>query len=212
MMAGATRPMPWLLGLTGHAGAGKDSVAAVLGSAGYRTCALADALRIEVAEAWHIDPAMLTDRARKELPSPALRAAHGMRAEWLHWCSVQGISLHEPRSPRWVLQQFASFRRDRDALHWVRHVLVWIAQQSRLGAPGVVITDVHYANEAEALRAQGARLLRVHRPGLAGLPAETAQHASEHHTAIEVDGDIHNDGTLADLSAEVWRSVSALGT
>lgn len=211
MMAAPTaKATPWLLGLTGHAGAGKDSAAAVLASAGYRTCALADALRVEVAEVWGIDPALLIDRARKELPSPTLRAAHGMRAEWLHWCAMQGISLHEPRSPRWVLQQFGSLRRDRDPLHWVKHVLVWISQQSRQGAPGVVITDVRYANEAEALRAQGAKLLRVHRPGLATLPADTATHASEQHTEIAVDGDIHNDGSLADLSAEVWRVVESL--
>lgn len=199
-----------LIALTGAAGAGKDSVANALCAAGFRSTALADALRIEVAEVWGVPISTLTTRSAKELPTPALCAGHGMRVEWLRWCSIKGISLHEPRSPRWVLQQFGSFRRGQAADYWIRHALVWISTQLAQGHADLVVTDCRYADEAQALREHGARIVRVHRPGLQPLAGDTATHESEQHTAIEADGDIHNIGTLADLSAETWRVVAGM--
>lgn len=203
-----------LIGLTGRAGAGKDSAAAILHAAGWHTFAHADALRIEVAAAWSIDPRVLTDRATKEAPQRALCAGHGMQAEWLHWCAMQGISLYEPRSPRWLMQRWGTWRRRSSEDYWVRHVATWVAVERSRGHADLVVTDVRYANEAASLRRLGGHILRVHRPdadAAAPMAADTSAHSSEVEAAhIVTDDVIHNDGPLAALPAEVWRVVQGL--
>jgi hypothetical protein len=201
-----------LIGLTGHASAGKDSAAAVLCAAGWKSIAWADALRIEVAAAWRIDERLLKDRQSKETPTRQLAAGGANNANWLRWVCVNGISLIEPRSPRWILQQWGSFRRQLDPLYWVRHVTYWVQYQRQHGHTHLVVTDTRYDNEATALRGLGGRIVRVHRTALAGLPTDTAQHESELHTRLQADADIHNDSTLAALGADVWRVVQLLTT
>lgn len=199
-----------LIGLTGHAGAGKDTVAAMLQAAGWGGIALADGLRLEVADAWRIDIGQLTDRTRKELATPALAAGGPTSREWQRWVYQQGHSLSMPRSPRWVLQQWGSMRRAADPHHWVRPVLYWVQHQRQRGVHHLVVSDVRLANEALALRGHGGHIVRVHRPDLATLPPDTARHESEGHTALRADADIHNDSSMPALNAEVWRVVQLL--
>jgi hypothetical protein len=204
-----------LIGLTGRPGAGKDSAALVLCAAGWHSVALADALRVEVAAAWGIDPRLLTERKHKEHTTPQLAVGGGANANWLRWAAVHGHSLIAPRSPRWVMQAWGSFRRTTDPDYWVRHVGQWITWQRAQGAHSLVVTDVRLPNEVAELRALGGRILRVHRPDalLAPLATDTAAHASEHTAAqIEADGDIVNDGSLGDLAGEVWRAVQGLAS
>lgn len=200
---------PLLLGLTGGVGVGKDSVGAVLEAAGWRSHNFAAALRVEVAEYWHIDPRLLTERATKERPTPALAAGMVHSAGWLRWCAYQGHSLTAPRSPRWALQQWGSYRRHHQPLHWIQHVLVWLATV-RHQAPGTccVVTDVRHLDEADALRAHGGRIVRVHRPGAGtALAPDTAGHESEGHARIQADADLINDGSFFELALEVRRVV-----
>jgi len=201
---------PMLIGLTGHAGAGKDTVAAFLAANGWRGCAFADALRVEVAAAWHIDPRILTERTTKETPMRALRVGNGYHREWLMHAAMQGWSLLDDRSPRWLMQRWGEFRRRQCADHWVRHVVVWINTMRRHNVPGLVITDVRMDNEAAAIRAAGGVLVRVHRPGAGLQDPDTASRPSEGHTGLQVDADIHNDGDLQHLQAEVYRVVLQL--
>lgn len=199
-----------LIGLTGNAGAGKDSAAAVLCAAGFKSAAFADALRIEVAAAWRIDPRLLTERAGKDAPLHALAVGMVHDANWLRWCSAAGHRMLTPRSPRWCLQQWGSWRRSVTPDYWARHMRVWINHHCHFGNLNLVASDVRYPNEAATLRNLGGHIVRVHRPGQPGLPPDTAGHESELHWQIRTDGDIHNDGSLADLGAEVWRVVKLL--
>lgn len=200
-----------LIGLTGHAGCGKDSCAAALAAAGWQSVAFADALRVEVAAAFRIDIRELTERASKELPRKSLAVGNAENASWLRFAAMHGHSLIEPRSPRWTLQRWGEFRRTGDPLHWVRHVVGWVKHERSRGAPGLVVTDVRFPNEALAMRGLDGHVVRVHRAGHSPqLAADTATHESERHEQIRVDADIRNDGSLAQLSAEVWRVVSAL--
>lgn len=201
-----------LIGLTGHAGAGKDSTAAVLCAAGWKSIAFADALRIEVAAAWSIDQRLLADRRSKELPIKQLAAGGAANANWLRWICVNGVSLIEPRSPRWALQQWGSFRRQADPLYWLRHVTYWVQYQRQHGHTHLVVTDTRFDNEAAALRGLGGQIVRVHRTDLATLASDTAHHESERHTGLRADAEIHNDGPLAALGADVWRVVQLLTT
>jgi hypothetical protein len=78
--------------------------------------------------------------------------------------------------------------------------------------PGVVIPDVRFKNEVEAIRAAGGKLVRVVRPK-AGLEGEAALHQSEREMALM--GDelfdlvIQNDSTLDDLFATVAKEFAA---
>lgn len=199
-----------LIGLTGRAEAGKDSAASVLAAAGWRSIAFADALRIEVAAAWSVDERLLTDRRLKETPTAQLCVGAATNANWLRWAAVNGVSLIEPRSPRWALQQWGDFRRHADPNYWVRHVSYWVQYQRQHGHEHLVVTDTRFGNEALTLRGLGGHVVRVHRPGDAPLQPDTAGHASERHTTLTADADIHNDSTLAALGAEVWRVVEQL--
>lgn len=199
-----------LIGLTGAAGAGKDSVAAILCAAQWRSAAFADALRVEISEAFGIDQRLLTDRRHKESSTPQLSAGMASNANWLRWAAVHGHSLIQPRSPRWVMQSWGSFRRHNEPGYWVRHVTYWAQFQRQYQPRNLVVTDVRYPNEAQALRELRGHIVRVHRPGSAALAPETAQHESEQHGAITASAEIHNDGPLEALGAEVWRVVHQL--
>lgn len=66
---------------------------------------------------------------------------------------------------------------------------------------GVVISDIRFPNELEAIHAAGGRVWKIVRPG-AGLVGEAASHASEN--ALDgydskFDAIIFNDGTLGEL-------------
>lgn len=201
---------PLIIGLTGHAGAGKDTVADMLAGRAWRRLAFADALRVEVAAAWHVDIRTLTDRVTKDTPLRALRVGNADHRDWLMFASVQGWSLLDERSPRWVMQRWGEFRRLQNPDWWVRHVEVWLATQQRENHPGLVITDVRMPNEATMLKRAGAVLVRVHRPD-AGLQApDTVGHESEGHTALAVDEDIDNGGTMHDLYLQVDQLVQRL--
>lgn len=204
-----TAPAP-LLGLTGAAGAGKDAVGNILKAAGWRGMAFADALRIEAAEAWALDIRLFVDRKGKDVPTPQLSAGWCSNAHFIAWCAYLGHSLHQPRSPRWVMQQWGSWRRNANPMYWVLYVEQWIAHQRRSGARGLVITDVRMLNEAAMVQWCGGHIVRVHRPGLASLPPDLATHESEGHTTIPADADLHNDGDLQHLAAEVARVLHAL--
>jgi hypothetical protein len=200
-----------LIGLTGRPGSGKDSCAQALAAHGFQAIAFADALRQEVAAAWRVDLRMLTDRATKETALPALAIGRCGERCFVEWAVFHGHSLHEPRSPRWVLQRWGTeFRRGQTPDYWVRQVEGWVAQRPGPSAAGVVITDVRMPNEAALVRQLGGHLLRVHRPDLPPMPPDTAGHDSEAHAALQVDGVIHNDGSLAALGEEMQLVLAGL--
>lgn len=210
-MTGPTLSIPpTLLGLVGAAGAGKDATAAVLQRAGWRAMAFADNLRVEVAEAWGVDIGLLLARHGKEVKTPHLKAGLCMHANYLRWAAYTGDSLYDDRSPRWALQSWGTYRRAVEPFYWVRQVEAWIRYQRSCGHHRIVITDVRMVNEAGMLRQYGAKLVRVHRPNMAPMAADTALHDSEQHTLLRVDADLHNDGDLGHLQAEVARVLDLL--
>ena len=146
---------PLLIALTGHAGAGKDTAASFLVSAaGYQAIAFADALRREVAAAWRIDHRMLTDRATKEWPVPALAAGNCGEPGFVAWCNDSGHSLTEPRSARWVMQNWGSWVRRRQPNHYAMIVAAWARRRVGFGWRRLVVTDLRYPNEEAARRAR----------------------------------------------------------
>ena len=200
-----------IIALTGRPGVGKDSIGDVLApQQGFARIAFADALRREVAEAWRIDLRMLTDRPTKELELPALAAGMCSDPAFMRWVADGGDSLTAPRSPRWALQRWASFKRRFTPDYYASIVERWIRRQLGSGWTRIVVTDLRDPVEEAMLRRLGAKVVRVHRPELAAMPADTAMHVREQHHRIKADADILNDGSMQALADAALECVSLL--
>ncbi|ARF55108.1 hypothetical protein [Streptomyces gilvosporeus] len=111
---------------------------------------------------------------------------------------------------RRLLQEYGQAIRDRDPDFWVRPVLAQVRQGTEWKLP-CIVADVRYANELGALRAEGAVVVRVERPG-AGLAGQAGEHASETELdGMEPDHVLHNTGTLVELLASVRALIDTLG-
>lgn len=174
-----------IIALTGRAGCGKSSAATYLAERhGFTRVRFAGPLK-----------AMLR----------AFYAATGLGPEAIE-AKIEGGLKEYPctvlggASPRQAMQRLGT-EWGRDMIHPELWVLAWSAAAGRAlrdGAPGVVVEDCRFENEAAAVRALGGRILRVERPGLAPL---AGGHVSE---ADIADADpIFNDGDPALLFARL---------
>lgn len=177
-----------LIGIAGRKRSGKDTLAARLVNVhGYTRVAFADPLR---AMALALDPLVRTN-AGHVLRLSELVAFDG----WEH--------AKEHTEVRRTLQRLGT-----EAGRQVLGDTIWIDTAMRLvdAMPGpVVITDVRYPNEADAIRAAGGIVLRVDRPGLVSSDvhvSETAMDDYPHYTARIV-----NDRTIAALQRAADRFV-----
>ncbi|MEU7200258.1 hypothetical protein [Streptomyces sp. NPDC045470] len=114
----------------------------------------------------------------------------------------------EPEVRR-LLQEYGQAVREMDPEFWVRPVQARVRQGTEWNLP-CVVADVRYPNEVDALKAEGAVIVRIDRPG-AGAGAHAA-HPSEtsldHLTPEHV---IRNDGSLDQLRRQVCSLLTQLG-
>jgi hypothetical protein len=181
----STKPLR-LIGLTGLAGTGKDTVREMLErDHGFTGLAFADPIRqmIRTLLAENgFDPEYMDDRALKELPIPALgvsyrNLAQTLGTEWGRKCMGRRF--------------------------WLQIAHAFIIEQRRQGGREFVVSDVRFANEAEWIKEAGGEVWRIERRAA----APVRDHESERHVvAIEADRVIVNNGTVEDL----WCQVSAL--
>lgn len=177
--------MTQLIGITGRARSGKDSLASVFVRHGYRQLAFANSLKATCAliareERW----LWFNDETKEQL------------------CKSLGMTRRE------VLQKMGSAVRDNIGPNvWVDRLLnTWVKR----GKEPAVISDCRYPNEAQAIKSLGGIIIRVVRPG-AGLEGEAANHVSEAGIPDDlVDVEIYNDGTLTELGAEALKIVNLL--
>lgn len=190
------KQLPFIIGLTGPAGSGKDTVADLLcAHHGYTKMAFADALRAEVCEAFRIDLRMLTERETKEHPLSALaigrcddQAFIDRMGYVLSQQTGKPGGLWEPRSPRQIMQWWGTeYRRAQRDGYW-RELLgdaIYEHDYSHLRSDSarVVVTDVRFADEADSLRGHAknldqseAQIWQITRPGHEVAPGA---HASE---------------------------------
>jgi hypothetical protein len=192
-----------IIGLTGLAGSGKDTVAALLAMRGFARYAFADALRKEVIHA-------LADPGQIE----AIAQTHPDLAAMLRAVTVNEVfAKPTPPAMRGLLQFWGTeYRRSQDPNYWVSKLMAQIdtdqaghiPKQQYCGAPefSAAISDVRFPNEAEAIRERSGKIWRiVGRGGDAG-----TAHASESgQSEIRADEHLMNDGTVYDLALKVAK-------
>lgn len=176
-----------LIGLTGRAGAGKDSVARILAQQhGFSRMSFAEPIKRGLNTMLGIPHSVLEDPAAKEKP-----------IDWIG------------HSPRYLMQTLGT--------EWARHLVhpdIWIrvaaqllAQHRKLGG-NVCVTDARFANEADWIRGQGGEVWHIVRP----LPENVVvmSHASELGVTMHagLDSTIHNDRGLDQLEDEVRRALA----
>jgi len=174
-----------LIGLSGFAQVGKDSVANILGEHGFKRVALADPIRSAM---YMLDPVVRADNRGRTF---------GLRevVDDIGWDEAK-TSIPEVRR---LLQVFGT--------EVGRHLFgndVWVdlaRKKVNVGTSGrYVITDVRFLNEVTAIRALGGSLYKVVRPGYAPVNA----HVSDVGLADQLfDGFIFNIGSLEDLRTAV---------
>lgn len=173
---------PPIIGLTGLAGAGKDTVRAILEhDHGYIGFGFADPIRNMlrtllsdngISETW------MDERTLKERPIPGLdksyrELAQTLGTEWgrTHlgadfWLRIAEAYMHDITN-----QTFAP-------LHFV-------------------VSDVRFQNEADWVRQRGGMIWRVDRPGTASVREHVSEQGA---TAIKADAVLVNNSSIEDLS------------
>jgi hypothetical protein len=179
---------PLLLGLSGKAGSGKSTAAEYLETThGYNLFAFSDTLKEVACLAFGFSEEQLYGRL-KEIPDPRFG-----------------------KSPRWCLQYLGT-----DILRsvwpgiWIWHMRREIMDFLSInGQRPIVITDVRFRDEAEALKRMGAVLVRLERAE-AGAKNGISEHVSE----MDLDGWegfdclIVNNGTREQLFEQLAFIVS----
>jgi len=179
-----------LIGLTGPAFAGKDSVAEHLRlHRGFRVESLANPIReglkaMFVLSDWHFQP------AHKETV-----------IDWIG------------KSPRQLMQSLGTeWGRDLVARDiWLKRLELRLGNLRRLKDSRVVISDIRMVNEAAMINHLGGQLWRIVRPGQRTTPHADHTTEQEQHRLVP-DLTIVNDGTLADLYQQVDEALANLIT
>lgn len=189
-----------IIGLVGRAGAGKDTVASILSeSHGHIRVAFADALRIEVANAFKIDPRMMDDRFQKERVSDRITIARCDDQAFIARMKELGHDIHQHRSPRQILRWWGTEYRRQVCTdkYWLERMQDSIDSLMRTGTRKIVITDVRFINEAEFINSLFGQIWRVTRTSADSVEAD---HPSEsEQDQIRSWWTLSNNGTLGQL-------------
>lgn len=179
-----------LIGLTGKAGAGKDTLAGlILEHTTGTTRAFAEPLKRAAREVFGLTDEQMTDRVLKEQVIP-------------YW----------GKSPRQILQLLGTegIRNVFGGDTWVKNAdlrlqaLESAEAGQALPIEVVIWTDVRFAEEAEWIRANGGVVVEVRRPGIEAVAA----HSSESGLPKElVDGVFWNSGTIDELRNHLRESM-----
>lgn len=181
---------PTLIGLTGLAGTGKDTVRTMLEDAGYTGFAFADPLRAmlrELLTGSNIDDKYMDSREFKEAIIPELGVSYRQLAQTL--------------GTEWGRALQPDF--------WLRLATSYLHGQMDAGGRQFCISDVRFENEAQWVRNHDGVVWRIERPGT----EPVRSHASEQGVdAIKADVVIFNVGTVGELYNQVMAALDAGGT
>jgi dephospho-CoA kinase len=173
-----------IIGLTGYARSGKDSVAKVLTDQyGFTRIAFADPIRDLLLE---LDPILDKGNRLSSLVSEYGWEIAKSQAEVRRLLQALGVGA------RSIIDQE-----------------IWVikALRSMSDNKNYVVTDVRFKNEMTALKLSAAQIWRVERPGVGAINSHVSE--SEMST-FEVDQTFINDGSLEDLEAMIKARMNGL--
>lgn len=180
-----------IIGLCGPAGAGKDTVRRILEDAhGFWGLAFADPVR-DMARALlsHVYAEHAAERRElKETPVPVLGASYRQIAQTL--------------GTEWGRQTI------RPTL-WIDIAMAKVRLAAAQGRRHIVISDVRFPDEMEAIRSIGGVIWAVTRPGVEPVREHVSEHIAREavHWADEI---LCNGGTMDDLRERVGRAAEAM--
>lgn len=167
--------MTKLIGISGKARAGKDTLAGHFASLGYEKLAFASGVKQVTALLAGEPERLFHDDSEKELYSPSLGMTRRRAMQNV------GNGLREAVGPN----------------VWIRPLM---ARWETCGRIPTVVSDVRYPNEAEAIRAAGGIVIRIDRPNAPGLVGDASSHVSEAPLPANlIDLVVVNDGSCGDL-------------
>jgi len=189
-----------IIGLTGFARSGKDTVAALIAEhydGSVKTVAFADIIKVSAARSLGV-----LRHPDDVGPDAVRRWADGFKeGHTVEIKNDQGEVIHSITG-RHYLQRYGS-EAHRDLFgedFWIEQI-DWQPDCDLL-----IFTDCRFVNEAEAIRARGGEVWRVNRPS-----SRAGNHVSEIALPSElVDLELVNAGTIQQLATSVGRAVSEL--
>lgn len=175
-----------IIGLTGKARSGKDTVREILERTyGFEGYSFAGALKKAMCPLFGLDERYVLNEKNKEKPIPC----------WDELTLRRAMQLLGTEAMR------GTFGDD----FWIRRL-----RRDVYGRRMVVISDVRFDNEAEAIRRWGGAIIEVRRDG-AGLEAEAGAHSSEQGVSPElVHLTLENNSTLAMLQINTEKAFTRL--
>jgi hypothetical protein len=185
---------PVVIGLSGHMGAGKDTIADYLvRTRGFTVVRISDALREEVLATL---PRTLRAVARVEFPTPDDDEA---------FVRYMVYTL-KPPIIRCLLQEWGTdLRRAERENYWVQK---W--HERCVGLDRVVVPDVRFPDELRAVRSVGGHVAYVYRPGHRG-DTHASERAFDGEPPSSFTQHFTNVGTVSDLEAQVEEWLVGLG-
>lgn len=176
-----------LIGLSGPAGCGKDTVAALLHKHGaFHRYTMALAMKQALEVMFDIPLSVWDDRVAKEAVVP-----------WIG------------KSPRQLAQTLGTDW-GRNTIHqdiWLRRMLREWDQVKTAVSPRMVVTDVRFDNEAQAIKNSGGTVWLVERPGVAAVAAHVSEKGV---SSALIEGVVKNTGTLDQLEANMQHWIRFL--
>ncbi|MDW5417718.1 hypothetical protein R6242_14200 [Iodobacter sp. CM08] len=188
-----------IIGLSGLAGAGKDTAADFLvAHHGFTKMAFGDALKEELAEAFNVPVDFFNNRDSKETDCEELALINCRNQNFndvqAHLLRQRPALAFESRSPRWIMQQWGTeYRRKYYSQdYWTTQLAKRI--ESTVG--NVVVTDVRFDDEADFISRLDGHIWQINRRNIAPVNS----HSSERGIApYFIDQNINNYGDIHSL-------------
>jgi energy-coupling factor transporter ATP-binding protein EcfA2 len=189
--------VPKLIGITGRAGSGKDTLARHIAELyGHEVYAFATPLKQLLNKRFGWTMEMWDDRQWKESPAVSGVFVHGRQ-----------LGLQDPLlSPRQLAQWLGT-----DVIRDTAGADIWINAMYRKWAKGLfealVISDVRFDNEAEAIRDLGGVIFNIVRPTAASINSHISEKGVQ---SRFIDVTITNDGSIDEFLSDAVSKLKTL--
>lgn len=180
-----------IIGITGHSRHGKDSIADVLVSRyGFTKRSLADPMKQVMRIVFPTWTQEHLNGRLKDIVDPeyGISPRHALQTLGTEWAQQE-------------LSKYDSFKETTGRLIWVRCLL-----QNNIDK--LVVPDVRFPHEVDALREKGAIIIMVRRPGY---PVDMSHESEQAIETIKPDCVIRNGFGLEELADEVVKVCESIG-